>query len=150
MIHIENINITVNAQALSDEAETAHTLDFELLKAMIDSLSTKDEDAEEAKDAEPENQEEVQPPINAARMDSLLQQAVAWDAVCKVLFDVCPDWCNGTGSATDQAVSAIRAMAEAFYRADQDSACFAGSITINGVTYIVAPHEEGQPLGHGQ
>ena len=23
---------------------------------------------------------------------------------------------------------------------------FAGSITINGVTYIVAPHEEGQPL----
>ena len=40
MIHIENINITVNAQALSDEAETTHTLDFELLKAMIDSLST--------------------------------------------------------------------------------------------------------------
>ena len=23
---------------------------------------------------------------------------------------------------------------------------FAGSITINGVTYIMAPHEEGQPL----
>ena len=74
MIHIENINITVNAQALSDEAETTHTLDFELLKARIDSLFTKDEDAEEAKDAEPENQEEVQPPINAARMDSLQQQ----------------------------------------------------------------------------
>ena len=73
MIHIENINITVNTQALSDEAKTTHTLDFELLKDMIDSLSTKDEDAEEAKDAEPENQEEVQPPINAARMDSLQQ-----------------------------------------------------------------------------
>ena len=25
-------------------------------------------------------------------------------------------------------------------------ASFAGSITINGVTYIVAPNEEGQPL----
>ena len=24
--------------------------------------------------------------------------------------------------------------------------CFAGSITINGATYIVATHEEGQPL----
>lgn len=77
MIHIENINITVNAQALSDEAETSHTLDVELLKAMVDSLFTKDEDAEEAKDAEPENQEEVQPPINAARMDSLQQQSEA-------------------------------------------------------------------------
>ena len=146
MIHIENINITVNAQALSDEAETTHTLDFELLKARIDSLFTKDEDAEEAKDAEPENQEEVQPPINAARMESLQQQSDAWHAVCKVLFEVCPYWCSGTGSAREQAVAAIRAMAEAFYRADQDSACFAGSITINGVTYIVAPHEEGQPL----
>lgn len=27
-----------------------------------------------------------------------------------------------------------------------DIARFAGSITINGVTYIVATHEEGQPL----
>ena len=27
-----------------------------------------------------------------------------------------------------------------------DIARFAGSITINGVTYVVATHEEGQPL----
>ena len=25
MIHIENINVTINAQALSDEAETSHS-----------------------------------------------------------------------------------------------------------------------------
>ena len=58
MIHIENINITVNAQALSDESEIPpRTLDIELLKAMVDSLFTKDEDAEEAKDAEPEKKQ---------------------------------------------------------------------------------------------
>ena len=113
MIHIENINITINAQALSDEAETPHTLDLKLLNAMVDSLFTKEEDAEEAKDAEPENQEEVQPPINAARMDSLLQQSDAWNAVCEVLFEVCPYWCDGTDSAKEQAVAAIRAMAKA-------------------------------------
>lgn len=114
MIHIENINITVNAQALSDESEIPpRTLDIELLKAMVDSLFTKDEDAEEAKDAEPENQEEVQPPINAARMDSLQQQSEAWNAVCEVLFEVCPYWCAGTGSAKEQAVAAIRVMAKA-------------------------------------
>lgn len=113
MIHIENINIIVNAQALSDEAETSHTLDVELLKAMVDSLFTKDEDAEEAKDAEPENQEEVQPPINAARMASLQQQSEAWNAICEVLFEVSPYWCGGTGSDIDQAVAAIRALAKA-------------------------------------
>ena len=64
MIHIENINVTIDAQALSDEAETSHTLDVELLKARVDSLFTKDEDAE------PENQEEAQPSINAARLHS--------------------------------------------------------------------------------
>ena len=33
--------------------------------------------------------------------------------ICKLLHEVCPGWCNGTGSAADQAVSAIRAMAKA-------------------------------------
>ena len=114
MIHIENINITVNAQALSDEAEIPpRTLDIELLKSLIDSLFTKDEDAEEAKDAEPENQEKVQPPINAARMDSLQYQSDAWHAVCEVLFEVCPYWFTGEGSAKEHAVAAIRAMAKA-------------------------------------
>ena len=107
MIHIENINITVNAQALSDEAKTSHTLDLELLKAMVDSLFTKDEDAE------PGNQEEAQPSINAARLHSLQQQADAWDTICTLLFEVCPDWCDGTDSAKDQAVAAIRALAKA-------------------------------------
>ena len=65
MIHIENINITVNAQAISDEAEIPpRTLDIELLKTLINNFITEDDEAEEA---EPENQEEVQPPINAAR-----------------------------------------------------------------------------------
>lgn len=110
MIHIENINITVNAQALSDEAETSHTLDVELLKAMVDSLFTKDEDAEET---EPEKQEEAQPTINAADLRSLQQQSKAWNAICKVLFEVSPYWCDGTDSAIDQAVAAIRALAKA-------------------------------------
>ena len=110
MIHIENINITVNAQALSDEAEISHTLDVELLKAMVDSLSTKDEVAEEA---EPEKQEEAQPTINAARLHSLQQQANAWKVVCSTLNEVCPGWCTGEGSATYQAAAAIHAMAKA-------------------------------------
>ena len=36
----------------------------------------------------------------------------------------------------------IKAMTTLLY----DIARFAGPITINGVTYIVATHEEGQPL----
>ena len=106
MIHIENINVTINAQALSDEAETSHTLDLELLKAMVDSLFTKDEDAE------PENQKEVQPPINPARMNSMEQQADAWMAVCRVLNKVCPSWIEAPGSAKENAVGAILAMAK--------------------------------------
>ena len=107
MIHIENINVTINAQALSDEAKTSHTLDLEPLKAMVDGLSTKDEDAE------PENQEEAQPSINAARLHSLQQQSIAWNAICEVLFEVCPDWMGAPGSAKENAVEAIRAMAKA-------------------------------------
>ena len=107
MIHIENINITVNAQALNDEAETTHTLDIELLKTLINNFITEDDEAE------PENQEEVQPPINAARLNSLQQQANAWKVVCSTLNEVCPGWCTGEGSATYQAAAAIHAMAKA-------------------------------------
>ena len=114
MIHIENINITVNAQALNDEAEIPpRTLDIELLKAMVDNLFTKDEDAEEAKDAEPENQEEVQPLTNAPRMSSQQQRANAWMAVYRVLHEVCPGWLEGPGNSKENAVEAIRAMAKA-------------------------------------
>ena len=111
MIHIENINITVNAQALSDEAEIPpRTLDIELLKTLINNFITEDDEAEEA---EPEKQEEVQPPINAARLNSLQQQANAWKVVCSTLNEVCPGWCTGEGSATYQAAAAIHAMAKA-------------------------------------
>lgn len=111
MVHIENINITVNAQALNDEAEIPpRTLDIELLTSLINNFIAEDDEAEEA---EPEKQEEVQPPINAARMNSLQQQSEAWNAICKVLFEVSPYWCDGTDSAIDQAVAAIRAMAKA-------------------------------------
>ena len=108
MIHIENINITVNAQALSDEAETSHTLDLELLKAMVDSLFTKDEDAE------PEKQEEARPSISPARLNSLQQQSEAWYEIYKVLCEVCPNWQDVSNDcAKDQAVAAIRALAKA-------------------------------------
>ena len=111
MIHIENINITVNAQALSDEAEIPpRTLDIELLTSLINNFIAEDDEAEEA---EPEKQEEVQPPINAARLISLQQQANAWKVVCSTLNEVCPGWCTGEDSATYQAAAAIHAMAKA-------------------------------------
>ena len=111
MIHIENINITVNAQALNDEAEIPpRTLDIELLTSLINNFIAEDDEAEEA---EPEKQEEVQPPINPARLHSLQQQANAWKVVCSTLNEVCPGWCTGEGSATYQAAAAIHAMAKA-------------------------------------
>ena len=109
MIHIENINITINAQALSDESEIPpRTLDIELLTSLINNFITEDDETEEA---EPEKQEEVQPPINPARLHSLQQQANAWKVVCNTLNEVCPGWCTGEGSATYQAAAAIHAMA---------------------------------------
>ncbi len=105
MIHVENI--TINIQPPSAEAGPTSALGDALMKAMAESLFA--EQAEEELGSEGE----VQPPTNPPRMNSLQQQAVAWHAVCGVLHEVCPDWCNGTGSAADQAVSAIRAMAKA-------------------------------------
>lgn len=111
MIHIENINITVNAQALSDKAEIPpRTLDIELLTSLINNFIAEDDEAEET---EPEKQEEVQPSINPARLHSLQQQANAWKVVYSTLNEVCPDWCTGEGSATYQAAAAIHAMAKA-------------------------------------
>ena len=105
MIHVENI--TINIQPPGAESGPTSALGDALLHAMAESLFA--EQAEEELGSEGE----VQPPTNPPRMNSLQQQSVAWHAVCGVLHEVCPDWCNGTGSATDQAVSAIRAMAKA-------------------------------------
>ena len=104
MIHIENI--TINIQAPSAESGPTSALGDALLHAMAESLF-----AEQTEELDSEG--EVQPPTNPPRMNSLQQQSVAWHAVCGVLHEVCPDWCNGTGSAADQAVSAILAMAKA-------------------------------------
>ena len=104
MIHVENI--TINIQPPGAESGPTSALGDALLHAMAESLF-----AEQAE--EPDSEVEVQPPINPARMNSLQQRADAWMAVCIVLHDVCPDWCHGTGSAADQAVAAIRAMAKA-------------------------------------
>ena len=105
MIHINTVNI--NVQMSSDEAGPTSVLGDALLHAMAESLF-----AEQTEELDSEG--EVQPPTNPPRMNSLQQQSVAaWHAVCGVLHKVCPDWCNGTGSAADQAVSAILAMAKA-------------------------------------
>ena len=104
MIHVENI--TINIQPPSAEAGPTSALGDALMKAMAESLF-----AEQTEELDSEG--EVQPPTNPPRMNSLQQQSVAWHAVCGVLHEVCPDWCNGTGSAADQAVSAILAMAKA-------------------------------------
>ena len=106
MIHVENI--TINIQAPSAESGPTSALGDALLHAMAESLFA--QQSEEGMDSKVE----VQPITNPPRMNSQQQHADSWMlAVCGVLHEVCPDWCNGTGSAADQAVAAIRAMAKA-------------------------------------
>ena len=104
MIHIENI--TINIQATSAESGPTSALGDALLHAMAESLFA------EQTEEELDSKEEVRTPINPARMSSLQQHADAWLALCWVLHEVCPDWCNGPGCAEDKALQAIRAMAE--------------------------------------
>ena len=105
MIHVENI--TINIQAPSAESGPTSALGDALLHAMAESLFA--EQTEEALGSEGE----VQPPINPARMNSLLMQVNSWHAVCGVLHEVCPSWMDAPGSAKENAVEAIRAMAKA-------------------------------------
>lgn len=105
MIHIENI--TINIQAPSAESGPTSALGDALLHAMAESLFAEQTEEELGSEGE------VQPPINPARMNSMQQQADAWMAVCGVLHKVCPGWNSDPGSAEDQALQAIRAMAKA-------------------------------------
>ena len=105
MIHINTVNI--NVQMSSDEAGPASVLGDALLHAMAESLFAEQTEEELGSEGE------VQPPISPARMKSLLMQVDAWHAVCGVLDEVCPDWMDAPGSAKENAVEAIRAMAKA-------------------------------------
>lgn len=105
MIHIENI--TINIQAPIAESGPTSALGDALLHAMAESLFA--EQTEEELDSEGE----VQPLTNPPRMNSQQQRADAWMAVCGVLHEVCPDWMDAPGSAKENAVKAIRAMAKA-------------------------------------
>ena len=105
MIHIENI--TINIQPHGAESGPSSALGDALLHAMAESLFA--EQAEEELGGEGE----VQPPTNPPRMSSQQQLADAWMAVCAMLNELCPGWCSGPGSAEDQALQAIRAMAKA-------------------------------------
>ena len=105
MIRVENI--TINIQAPSAESGPTSALGDALLHAMAESLFA------EQTEEELGSEWEVQPLTNPPRMNSQQQRADAWMAVCRVLNEVCPGWCNGTGSAADQAVAAIHAMAKA-------------------------------------
>ena len=105
MIHIENI--IINNQFQGAETGPTSGLDYALLNAMTESLFV--EQTEEALGSEGE----VQPPINPARMNSLLMQVNSWRAICGVLHEVCPSWMDAPGSAKENAVAAIRAMAKA-------------------------------------
>ena len=105
MIHIENI--TINIQAPSTESGPTSGLGDALLHAMAESLFA--EQAEEELDSEAE----AQPPTNPPRMSNQHQRADAWMAVCRVLHEVCPSWMEAPGSAKENAVDAIRAMAKA-------------------------------------
>ena len=105
MIHINTVNI--NVQMSSDEAGPASVLGDALLHAMAESLFA------QQSEEELESEGEAQPPINPARMNSMQQRADAWMAVCGVLHDVCPDWMDAPGSAKENAVEAILAMAKA-------------------------------------
>ena len=104
MIHINTVNI--NVQMPCDEPGPTSVLGDALLHAMAESLF-----AEQTEELDSEG--EVQPPTNPPRMNSLQQQSVAWHAVCGVLDEVCPDWMDAPGSAKENAVEAIRAMAKA-------------------------------------
>ena len=105
MIHIENI--TINNQFPSAESGPTSALGDALLHAMAESLFA--EQAEEELGSE----RGVQPPINAPRMNAQQHPAAAWMAVCGVLNEVCPDWMDAPGSAKENAVEAIRALAKA-------------------------------------
>ena len=105
MIHIENI--TINIQPHGAESGPSSALGDALLHAMAESLFA--EQAEEELGGEGE----VQPPTNPPRMNSLQQQADSWGEICKLLHEVCPGWLEGPGSAKENAVEAIRAMAKA-------------------------------------
>ena len=105
MIHIENI--TINIQAPRAESGPTNALGDALLHAMAESLFA------EQTEEELDSQGEVQPPINPARMKSLLMQIDAWHVVCEVLHEVCPGWMDAPGSAKENAAAAIHAMAKA-------------------------------------
>ena len=105
MIHVENI--TINIQAPSTEAGPTSVLGDALLHAMAESLFASQ--SEEGLDSKVE----VQPLTNPPRMNSQQQRADAWMAVCGVLHEVCPDLMDAPGSAKENAIEAIRAMAKA-------------------------------------
>ena len=105
MIHIENI--TINIQAPSAESGPTSTLGDALIHAMAESLFA------EQTEEELDSKEEVRTPINPARMNSMQQRADAWMEVCDALHDVYPGWMEAPGSAKENAVEAIRAMAKA-------------------------------------
>ena len=105
MIHINTVNI--NVQMPCDEPGPTSVLGDALLHAMAESLFAEQTEEELGSEGE------VQPPISPARMKSLLMQVDAWHAVCGVLDEVCPGWMDAPGSAKENAVEAIRAMAKA-------------------------------------
>ena len=106
MIHINTVNI--NVQMPCDEPGPTSVLGDALLHAMAESLFA--QQSEEGLDSKVE----VQPPTNPSKMNSQQQLADSWMlAVCGVLHEVCPDWMDAPGSAKENAVEAIRAMAKA-------------------------------------
>ena len=106
MIHINTVNI--NVQMPCDEPGPTSVLGDALLHAMAESLFA--QQSEEGMDSKVE----VQPLTNPPRMNSQQQHADSWMlAVCGVLHEVCPAWMDAPGSAKENAVKAIRAMAKA-------------------------------------
>ena len=107
MIHIENV--TINIQPHGAESGPTSALGDALLHAMAESLFAEQPEQPEELDSEVE----AQPPTNPPRMSSQQQRADAWMEVCRVLHEVCPSWMEAPGSAKENAVAAIRAMAKA-------------------------------------
>ena len=90
-----------------DEPGPTSVLGDALLHAMAESLFAEQTEEELGSEGE------VQPTINPARMNSLQQQADSWGEICKLLHEVCPDLMDAPGSAKENAIEAIRAMAKA-------------------------------------
>ena len=97
--------------------------------------------------------------LRARESTSLRQRADAWMAVCALLRELRPSWQEGPGSAQEQALEAIRAMAAqptaeqepfGYFRAEPFGWTDCSPDAENAVPLYAAPQPARQPLTSAQ